>query len=83
MPRLQVKVEGRGNGLKTRIVNCADVAAALHRSPSEVCKFIDYDRGTTSLYNAKTDRALVNGVVDTHTIQSHLSTYIEDIRAVP
>ncbi|KAG2769250.1 hypothetical protein JG687_00018014 [Phytophthora cactorum] len=79
MPRLQVKVEGRGNGLKTRIVNCADVAAALHRSPSEVCKF----RGTTSLYNAKTDRALVNGVVDTHTMQSHLSTYIEDIRAVP
>jgi len=34
MPVLSIVVEGRGNGIKTRINNIADVAHALHRDPS-------------------------------------------------
>ena len=34
MPRLITKVEGRGNGIKTRLVNMADVGKALHRNPA-------------------------------------------------
>lgn len=37
MPRLVTKVEGRGNGIKTRLVNVSDVSKALHRDPA--CKF--------------------------------------------
>ena len=36
MPCLVTKVEGRGNGIKTRIVNMVDVARALDRNPA--CK---------------------------------------------
>lgn len=36
MPRLQAKVEGKGNGIKTVIVNMADVAKAIGRPPT--CK---------------------------------------------
>ena len=34
MPRLVAKVEGKGNGIKTVIVNMVDVARALSRPPS-------------------------------------------------
>lgn len=34
MPALQSKVEGRGNGVKTNIINLVDVARALGRPPS-------------------------------------------------
>lgn len=36
MPRLVTKVEGRGNGIKTRLVNIVEVGDAIHRDPA--CK---------------------------------------------
>ena len=34
MPELEAKVESRGNGIKTVIVNIADIAKALARPPT-------------------------------------------------
>ncbi len=33
MPRLELKIEGRGNGIKTNLVNLIDVAKALRIKP--------------------------------------------------
>lgn len=33
MPALAAKIEGRGNGIKTVIVNMSDIAKALHVDP--------------------------------------------------
>ena len=38
MPKLVAKVEGKGNGIKTVIVNMVDVARALARPPTYVTK---------------------------------------------
>ena len=38
MPKLVAKVEGKGNGIKTVIVNMVDVARALSRPPTYVTK---------------------------------------------
>lgn len=38
MPALQLKVEGRGNGIKTKIVNLNEVATALRIPPA--CKML-------------------------------------------
>ena len=38
MPRLQLKVEGKGNGIKTNLLNLVEVAKAL-RVPTE-CNII-------------------------------------------
>jgi len=39
MPVLRAKVEGRGNGIKTVIENCPEIAKALDRNPVYVNKF--------------------------------------------
>ncbi|CAK9041182.1 unnamed protein product [Durusdinium trenchii] len=41
MPRLQAKIEGRGNGIKTCIVNTGEVPRAIKRPPQYVTKFFD------------------------------------------
>lgn len=41
MPKLMAKVEGKGNGIKTVIVNMVDVAKALGRPPT--CKCYQYN----------------------------------------
>lgn len=38
MPPLITKVEGRGNGIKTILVNITDVCKAMHTEPQ--CKFV-------------------------------------------
>ena len=45
MPRLLVKVEGTGNGIKTVIVNMTDVAKSLGRPPTYPTKFFGCELG--------------------------------------
>lgn len=77
MPRLVGKIEGRGNGIKTVITNCVDIASALHRSPAEVCKFFGCELAAQSKYDPATERAVVNGAFDSSLMQNHLNKYIE------
>lgn len=47
MPKLQAKVEGSGNGIKTVITNMQAIARALGRPPSYPIKFFGIDLGAT------------------------------------
>ncbi|TYZ57822.1 hypothetical protein PybrP1_005542 [[Pythium] brassicae (nom. inval.)] len=78
MPRLLAKIEGRGNGIKTLVVNCQDIATSLHRSTAEVCKFFGCELGAQSKYDEKTDRAIVNGAFEASMMQTHLSNKDKD-----
>lgn len=83
MPRLIGKIEGKGNGIKTVVMNCNDIAASLHRSTAEVCKFFGCELGAQSKYDKNTDRAVVNGAFDSTIMQNHLSKYIEKFVLCP
>ncbi len=77
MPRLQAKVEGRGNGIKTVIINMKEVAQALHRQTPEVTKFFGTELGAQTTYREETERAVVNGAHTAQALQQLLCKYIQ------
>lgn len=77
MPRITGKVEGRGNGIKTVLMNITDVADALKREAPEITKFFGCELGAQTTYSAD-NRAVVNGAHRDNDLQSHLSKYIEN-----
>ncbi len=77
MPRIHGKVEGRGNGIKTAVVNMRDVAYSLHREPGEVTKFFGCELGAQTNWNEGTERSIVNGSHTDAMLQSLLAKYIE------
>jgi translation initiation factor 5 len=78
MPKILAKVEGRGNGIKTLLVNVNDVGLSLNREPAEVTKFFGCELGAQTIFSAETDRAIVNGAHTAQDLQRHLSRYIEN-----
>ena len=78
MPRILAKVEGRGNGIKTVLVNVNDVANSLTREASEITKFFGCELGSQTTFSAETDRAIVNGAHTAQDLQTHLCRYIEN-----
>jgi len=77
MPRISGKVEGRGNGIKTVLVNVTDIAQSLNRESQEITKFFGCELGSQTTYAVDTDRAIVNGAHKDMDLQNHLSRYIE------
>ncbi|KAG7663057.1 TIF5 [[Candida] subhashii] len=73
MPPIQSKTEGRGNGIKTAIVNLAEVARALNRPPAYLVKFFGYELGAQTQIG---ERFLVNGAHDTNELQDSLDGFI-------
>lgn len=75
------KKEGSGNGTKTCIVNCAEVAGQLHRTPGEICKFFGCELGTQS--RIKNDRVIVNGAHTDKVLQQILDVFIDKFVLCP
>mmetsp|Transcript_1488 Transcript_1488/g.1908 ORF Transcript_1488/g.1908 Transcript_1488/m.1908 type:complete len:447 (-) Transcript_1488:88-1428(-) len=77
MPRIVGKVEGRGNGIRTVIVNCSEVAQSLKRSPGQITKFFGCELGARSEYKEDLDRSTVSGAIDSKNLQEMLTIYID------
>lgn len=78
MPKIIGKVEGRGNGIKTVIMNVFEVGASLNREPGEITKFFGCELGSQTTFSLETERAVVNGSHRDNDLQNHLSRYIEN-----
>ncbi|XP_059283838.1 eukaryotic translation initiation factor 5-like [Lycium ferocissimum] len=77
MPRMITKIEGRGNGIKTNVVNMVDIAKALARPPSYTTKFFGNELGAQSKFDEKTGTALVNGAHETPKLAGLLENFIK------
>lgn len=76
MPRLQAKVEGKGNGVKTVIPNMVDIARALGRPPTYPTKFFGCELGAQTQFDHKNERYIVNGSHDAAKLQDILDGFI-------
>lgn len=76
MPPLVSKIEGRGNGIKTAVVNTSDVARALSRPSSYVIKFFGFELGAQTSIDEPNDRYIVNGAHDAPKLQDLLDVFI-------
>lgn len=77
MPVLVAKVEGRGNGIKTVIVNMADIAKSLARPPSYPTKFFGFELGSITTIEQDNDKYIVNGKHDQPKLAQVLDDFIE------
>ncbi|XP_021931737.1 eukaryotic translation initiation factor 5 isoform X2 [Zootermopsis nevadensis] len=83
MPRLRAKVEGKGNGIKTVIVNMIDVAKAIGRPATYPTKYFGCELGAQTQFDFKNDRFIVNGSHDATKLQDLLDGFIRKFVLCP
>jgi len=77
MPELEAKVESRGNGIKTVIVNIADIAKALARPPTYPVRYIGYTLGALVDMQEANNRYIVNGKHSEEDLSNLLDGFID------
>lgn len=83
MPRLNAKVEGKGNGIKTVIVNMAEVARAIGRPATYPTKYFGCELGAQTQFDYKNERFIVNGSHDANKLQDLLDGFIRKFVLCP
>ncbi|OAL72339.1 eukaryotic translation initiation factor 5 [Trichophyton violaceum] len=76
MERLQAKIEGKGNGIKTVVVNLNSVAQSLSRPPSYLIKYFGFELGAQANSKPTDDRWIINGAHDAQKLQDYLDGFI-------
>lgn len=76
MPKINAKVEGKGNGIKTVIVNMAEVAKAIGRPATYPTKYFGCELGAQTQFDYKNERFIVNGSHDAVKLQDLLDGFI-------
>ncbi|KAK2762571.1 hypothetical protein FQN54_000744 [Arachnomyces sp. PD_36] len=76
MERLQSKIEGKGNGIKTVVVNLNGVAQSLSRPPAYVIKYFGFELGAQANPRPTDDRWIINGAHDAAKLQDYLDGFI-------
>ena len=76
MERLQSKIEGKGNGIKTVVVNLSNVADQLARPPNYVIKYFGFELGAQTNIDPKDDRWIINGAHEASKLQDYLDGFI-------
>lgn len=77
MPKLQAKIEGKGNGIKTVIANMVDIGTALARPPTYPTKYFGCELGAQTQFQVDAERYIVNGAHDASRLQDLLDGFIK------
>lgn len=83
MPAVSVKIEGRGNGIKTVLPNIDDIAKSLMRDPRHITKYLSYEMGTLSSIDEKNAKYIINGAHDKERVQIYIYHFVNDFVLCP
>ena len=75
MPVMDCVHQGRGNGVKTIIVNLVEIADALERDVVYIMKFFGFHLGTNA--SLKNKKYTINGKHDRHDLEDALDVFID------
>lgn len=80
-----LKIEGKGNGIKTNIVNMADVAKALVVPTDYPLKYMGFERGSQTIYKAKGNdvTTIINGAFKDEELNKDLDSFIRKYIVCP
>ncbi|KAK4196544.1 putative eukaryotic translation initiation factor 5 [Triangularia verruculosa] len=76
MERIQTKIEGKGNGIKTVVVNLSSVAQSLARPGSYLIKYFGFELGAQTNIDPADDRWIINGAHEASKLQELLDGFI-------
>lgn len=76
MEKIQSKIEGKGNGIKTVIVNLTSIANSLARPGAYVIKYFGFELGAQTNSNPADDRWIINGAHEASKLQDSLDGFI-------
>lgn len=76
MPDIEVKIEGRGNGIKTVLPNIADIGQAIHRNPEYPTKYFATELGALSKWDSERNVGIVNGAHSKDQLKKLLNDFI-------
>jgi len=83
MEKIQTKIEGRGNGIKTVLLNIANISRGtgvtigMRTSPEYVTKYLGTECGASSIWDKKRDVGIVNGVHEPEALQQYLFGFMD------
>ncbi|PSC74835.1 eukaryotic translation initiation factor 5-like [Micractinium conductrix] len=77
MPKLVARIEGRGNGIKTNVVNNAEIAKALERPADYTLKYYGFELGAMVNYDKKSGNSIVNGAHEAGRLSELLEGFIK------
>merc|ERR1711920_875761 len=80
IPRLIARIEGRGNGIKTSIVNMVEVSRAMNCPPQYPIEWFGYELGAKTTCTTKDGEGecfSIGGIYEVETLQPLLDKFIE------
>jgi translation initiation factor 5 len=83
MPKPEMKWEGKGNGVRTLVMNMFDVAKALKVPPTYPTAYYGFDLGAQYKYDSENGRAVINGTWAEDVFMKSLNDFIKKLVLCP
>lgn len=83
MPALQIKVEGKRNGIRTKFLNLFEVAKCLGVPPEYLLRYFGAEFGAIIEFKQSEQKAMLNGGLRREDLQGSLDHFIEKFVLCP